>query len=86
MRQVLRKERTLPFLRTNAENAESHPIELRTRGEVERASVFVAPGEVVCVLRRADRAEVLAFGREQLDPARTAHVDIAARKSDVATT
>src|SRR5215216_1720273 len=45
--------------RTHAGDAEPHPVDARLGGEVERAAVRVAPGQVVRVLGQLDQCELL---------------------------
>src|SRR5689334_3854280 len=63
--------------RADAGDGEPDPVDGSQRGDVERAAVVVAPGEVVGALRQAQRAEMLTVGGEEPDASRPAHVEVA---------
>src|SRR5919108_2606827 len=63
--------------RTHAGDGEPHPVDARQGGDVERAAVRVAPGQVVRVLGQLDESELLALRREDPDAAGTADVEVA---------
>src|SRR5215471_384721 len=54
----------------DAGDGEPDPVDAGQCGDVERAGIPVAPGEVVRALREADGAQVLATRREHPDAAR----------------
>src|SRR5687767_8311932 len=54
-------------------------VERRRRADEQLAAVLAAPREVRPALGELDRAEVLALRRDDPDPARAGHPDVAAR-------
>src|SRR5215207_5352581 len=63
--------------RTHAGDAQPHSVDACQGGDVERAAVRVAPGQVVRILGQLDQPELLAPGRQDPDAAGTADVEVA---------
>src|ERR1700745_2581288 len=64
-------------LRTNPWSIYSNAVESGFRAEIERLAVFVSPREVVRIFRPHNRAEVLAFRRNNPKATGTGSVEIA---------
>src|SRR5512141_1019363 len=64
--------------RSDSRNIQWHAIERVLRRDVERLAVGTAPGEVVRVFWRLDRAQMFAVGGDHPDAAGAADVEVAA--------
>src|ERR1051326_7638623 len=69
-RQALPDGRASDTSRPHTRNVQSDAIKTRTRAEIQSLAVGIAPGHVVRVFWRDDRAEVFTFRRDYPQAAR----------------